>query len=130
MGRKVKIVFATSNSSEAEFLYEVQNEVKSIRDKVLNDTWRKNVIKFIERNGFELETLATEFNQDLEYELILHYSGHSNSDGVSIIGEDGNEILTKESLAALIKAHKDRVRLVFLNSCFISNTLHLILNFI
>jgi CHAT domain len=49
---------------------------------------------------------------------IVHFSGHGSGEGLSLVGEGGEEkIVSTRALKALFRTLKDNIQLVLLNAC-------------
>lgn len=114
----VKIIFISSDVSLSHPLPKIKDEIKNARDTVLRDAWRKRWIDIVERPYFEFATLQNELNADPDREMVIHYAGHAGAQGLLIKTNAGEQVLPVDDLVTLLSAHRQRIRLVFLNGCY------------
>ena len=114
--QQVKALFLAANAADPQNRLALDEEMRAIEQKVRASEHR-DVLVFQSSWAVRPDDLLQLLNQHRPQ--IVHFSGHGNSAGLSLVGNDGqNRLVTTRALAALFAALKDNIRLVFLNSCY------------
>ena len=114
------IILAFVNTSK-EYLNHLSFELREIRDNALRNAEEGNHIQIIEHHGATYRTLSNLLHSDKANNVtMLHYSGHSNGEGLWVEMDDRSGTIKTKQLSTLFLAHK-KFRFVFLNSCYSEN---------
>lgn len=114
-GRKIKILFLTSNPSDTGRLG-LDQEIRDIEEELTNSEYK---------DSFELIKISAVRVKDLQNALlkhspnIVHFSGHGDTKGIALLDNHTGrtQIVGSEPLSNLFKLFSDNIICVFLNSC-------------
>jgi hypothetical protein len=112
---KEKILFVAANPSDTSRL-RIDQEARDIEEGLK----RSN-----NRDSFDFEIRLATRAKDLTRAIldinpqILHFSGHGEKEGIVLEDESGNAMtVSTEAISGLFGLFSDKIRCVFLNSCF------------
>jgi hypothetical protein len=113
--QKIKALFLAANPASMGQLA-IDKEMRAIEQKVRASEHR-DVLVFQSAWAVQPDDLLQLLNQHKPH--IVHFSGHGRSEGLSLVGENGQErLVTTRALKSLFTTLKDNIRLVFLNACY------------
>jgi hypothetical protein len=113
--QKIKALFLAANPASMSQLA-IDKEMRAIEQKVRASEHR-DVLVFQSAWAVQPDDLLQLLNQHKPH--IVHFSGHGRSEGLSLVGENGQErLVTTRALKSLFTTLKDNIRLVFLNACY------------
>lgn len=115
--QKIKALFLAANPASMSQLA-IDKEMRTIEQKV-RAAEHRDALEFKSAWAVQPDDLLQLLNQHKPY--IVHFSGHGSSEGLSLVGDNGQErLVTTRALKALFTTLRDNIRLVFLNSCYSS----------
>jgi TIR domain/CHAT domain len=113
--QKIKALFLAANPASMSQLA-IDKEMRAIEQKV-HASEHRDVLVFQSAWAVQPDDLLQLLNQHKPH--IVHFSGHGRSEGLSLVGENGQErLVTTRALKSLFTTLKDNIRLVFLNACY------------
>ena len=112
---KQKILFLSANPKEAARL-QIDKEYSTIKQYLERSSQRDTFELLNPALSVTVQDLIKVMNQKPE---IVHFSGHSEQDGI-VIATSQNEaqIMPTSAVRRLFKQHKDSTKLVILNACY------------
>lgn len=115
MPEKLLITFA--NISQV-YLGFINDEIQKIRDGSLRQARLDNYIQVSAESAITYNSLSDLLTSNEGNDVsLIHYSGHSDEDGLTIEWRGTTQQIGKSELVDIIKSRRT-IRLVFLNSCY------------
>lgn len=112
----ITVLFMASNPQNASRLA-LDEEMRAIAQKVRTSEHRDALV-FQCAWAARPDDLLQCLNQHRPQ--IVHFSGHGRSEGLSFIGDDGQEkLVPTRALQAVFSTLKDNIQLVVLNTCYV-----------
>jgi len=112
---QVKALFLAANPKNTPRLA-IDEEMRAIEQK-LRASKHRDALVFESSWAVRPDDLLQLLNQHQPH--VVHFSGHGQSSGLSLVGNDGEErVVSTRALKYLFTTLKDNVRLVLLNACY------------
>ena len=112
---KIKALFLAANPQKTVRLA-LDEEIRSV-EQVMRASQYRDTIELKSAHAVrstDLLQLLNEHRPD-----IVHFSGHGNSNGITLAGEDGEaKLVPTRALLALFTTLKGNIRLIVLNACY------------
>ncbi|MEG1667389.1 caspase family protein [Chryseobacterium sp.] len=118
---RIKILFTSANPRDENFL-RLNQEARLIEYELMKAKFRDN-FEFIKIKAIDINELQDALlNQSPQF---LHFSGHGNCDGLTLLNDNDEAQLVKtKPLADLFKLFSNEIQCIFLNSCHSAGQSH------
>lgn len=111
----IKALFLAANPGNTPQLT-IDEEIRAIEQK-FRAADHRDALVFQSAWAIRPDDLLQLLNQHKPH--IVHFSGHGSSEGLSLVGNDGQErLVTTRALQALFTTLKDNIQLILLNACY------------